>query len=147
MPPRNGKRDTSQCQTTFQIDAYQTCCLIPLRHWISKLKVGLISLTAMRKEQHWLRPYSHYDFRVSHPLFLRHKRRRSIAEPSVPQYLLLHLLLRRAASELSVGFAQIGDRHGHLTRIFGHDSGPCQEAVPSVKNEHLLVFKDIPGVK
>ena len=54
--------------------------------------------------------------------------------------LALALRLRGAASELSVGLTQIGDRHGHLTRILGHDSGPCQEAVPSVKDEHVLVF-------
>jgi hypothetical protein len=47
---------------------------------------------------------------------------------------------------MGVGPADIGDRHGHLARILGHDSGPRQEAMPSMEDEHLRVFVDIPGL-
>jgi len=39
------------------------------------------------------------------------------------------LTLARAGSELRVGLTQIGDRHGHLAGILGHDRGPGLKAV------------------
>jgi hypothetical protein len=57
------------------------------------------------------------------------------------------LWLRSAASELGVRLAKIGDRHGHLAAILRHHRGPCQEAMPSAKDQHLLILIHIAGTK
>ena len=44
---------------------------------------------------------------------------------------LLGLRLARAVSELSIGFAQVGDRHRYLTGILSNNRGARQELVPS----------------
>ena len=57
------------------------------------------------------------------------------------------LWLWSAGSELSVGLAQIGDRHRHLIGGLIDNSAPGQEAVPSVQDEDIWILIDIAGFK